>query len=152
MKVSQKALEMLRHHEGVRRKPYQDAIGLWTVGVGHLIEDGKMLPDSWNKVFTMEEVDEILRKDLARFEAGVERLCPSGLTSGRFDALVSFSFNVGLGCLQRSSIRMKHNRGDFEGAADGFLLYTKAGGKVFQGLVNRRKDERATYLGATNGS
>jgi len=152
MKVSQKALEMLRHHEGVRRKPYQDAIGLWTVGVGHLIEDGKTLPDSWNKVFTMEEVDEILRKDLARFEAGVERLCPSGLTSGRFDALVSFSFNVGLGCLQRSSIRMKHNRGDFEGAADGFLLYTKAGGKVFQGLVNRRKDERATYLGATNGS
>ena len=152
MKVSQKALEMLRHHEGVRRKPYQDAIGLWTVGVGHLIEDGKTLPDSWNKVFTMEEVDEILRKDLARFEAGVERLCPSGLTGGRFDALVSFSFNVGLGCLQRSSIRMKHNRGDFEGAADGFLLYTKAGGKVFQGLVNRRKDERATYLGATNGS
>jgi len=152
MKVSQKALEMLRHHEGVRRKPYQDAIGLWTVGVGHLIGDGKTLPDAWNKIFTMEEVDEILRKDLARFEAGVERLCPSGLTSGRFDALVSFSFNVGLGCLQRSSIRMKHNRGDFEGAADGFLLYTKAGGKVFQGLVNRRKDERATYLGATNGS
>ena len=152
MKVSQKALEMLRHHEGVRRKPYQDAIGLWTVGVGHLIGDGKTLPDDWNKVFTMEEVDEILRKDLARFEAGVERLCPSGLTSGRFDALVSFSFNVGLGCLQKSSIRMKHNRGDFEGAADGFLLYTKAGGKVFQGLVNRRKDERATYLGATNGS
>lgn len=152
MKVSQKALEMLRHHEGVRRKPYQDAIGLWTVGVGHLIEDGKTLPDSWNKVFTMEEVDEILRKDLARFETGVERLCPSGLTGSRFDALVSFSFNVGLGCLQRSSIRMKHNRGDFEGAANGFLLYTKAGGKVFQGLVNRRKDERATYLGATNGS
>ena len=152
MKVSQKALEMLRHHEGVRRKPYQDAIGLWTIGVGHLIGDGNTLPDDWKKVFTMEEVDEILRKDLARFEAGVERLCPSGLTSSRFDALVSFSFNVGLGCLQRSSIRMKHNRGDFEGAADGFLLYTKAGGKVFQGLVNRRKDERATYLGATNGS
>jgi lysozyme len=43
---------------------------------------------------------------------------------------------------------MKHNRGEFEGAADGFLLYTKAGGKVFQGLVNRRKDERAVYLGA----
>ena len=146
MKVSQKALEMLRHHEGVRRKPYQDAIGLWTVGVGHLIGDGKTLPDDWNKVFTMEEVDEILRKDLARFEAGVERLCPSGLTGGCFDALVSFSFNVGLGCLQRSSIRIKHNRGDFEGAANSFLLYTKAGGKVLKGLVTRRNDERAVYL------
>ena len=146
MNVSDKAIEMLCHHEGVRRKPYQDAIGLWTVGVGHLIGDGKTLPDDWNKVFTMEEVDEILRKDLARFEAGVERLCPSGLTGGRFDALVSFSFNVGLGCLQRSSIRMKHNRDEFESAADVFLLYTKAGGKVLKGLVTRRNDERAVYL------
>lgn len=137
---------MLHHHEGVRYKPYKDPIGLWTVGVGHLIGDGKTLPDSWNRTFTPEEIDEVLRRDLARFEAGVERLCPAGLTQSRFDALVSFSFNVGLGTLQRSSIRMKHNREDFDGAADAFLLYTKAGGRVLKGLVNRRNDERAVYL------
>lgn len=146
MNVSDKAIKMIRHHEGVRVKPYQDAIGLWTVGVGHLIGDGKTLPDEWNRTLTMGEVDEILRKDLARFEAGVERLCPSGLTQPRFDALVSISFNFGLGNLQRSSIRMKHNRGEFEDAADSFLLYNKAGGKIFKGLVNRRNDERALYL------
>ena len=144
MNVSDKAINMLCHHEGVRKKPYQDCIGLWTVGVGHLI--GKTLPPEWDKTFTLGEVHGLLKNDIERFETGVSRLCPDGLTSGHFDALVSFAFNTGLGCLQRSSIRMKHNRGDFDGAADGFLLYTKAGGKVFPGLVTRRKDERAVYL------
>jgi lysozyme len=63
------------------------------------------------------------------------------------DSLVSFSFNLGLGTLQRSTLRQKHNRGDYEGAAEEFLKYTKAGGKVLKGLVNRRNDERALYLG-----
>jgi lysozyme len=146
MRVSDKAIEMLCHHEGVRRKPYQDCIGLWTVGVGHLI--GKTLLPEWNRILTMDEVHALLKEDVTRFEAGVPRLCPAGLTGGRFDALVSFTFNTGLGCLQRSSIRMRHNRGDFGGAADAFKLYNKASGKVFQGLVTRRKDERAVYLGA----
>lgn len=146
MKVSKRALEAIKHHEGVRTKPYRDAIGLWTVGVGHLIGDGKTLPDAWNRTLTIGEVDEILASDLDRFERGVARMCAANLTQQRFDGLVSFAFNVGLGTLQRSSIRMKHNRGDFDGAADAFLLYTKAGGKVLQGLVTRRKDERALYL------
>lgn len=146
MKVSQSCLDMIKHHEGVRLKPYQDPIGLWTVGVGHLIGDGKTLPDDWNRTFTMEEVDELLAKDLARFERGVERLCPVGLDGGRFDALVSFAFNVGLGNLQRSSLRMKHNRSEFDQAADEFLKWNKAGGKVWAGLTKRRRDERALYL------
>jgi lysozyme len=94
----------------------------------------------------MAEVDGILATDLASFERGVLRLCPSGLTQSRFDALVSFSFNVGLGNLQRSTIRMCHNRGDFEAAAEAFMQWTKAGGKELPGLVKRRKDERALYL------
>ena len=93
----------------------------------------------------MEEVNDILASDLRRFEKGVLRLCPNGLTQHRFDALVSFSFNVGLGNLQRSSIRMKHNRGDYEGAADAFMAWTKAGGKVLKGLVTRRTDEMNLY-------
>jgi GH24 family phage-related lysozyme (muramidase) len=94
----------------------------------------------------MGEVDEILAKDLARFESGVQRLCPSGLTAGRFGALVSFAFNVGLGNLQNSTLRMKHNRGEFEDAAEEFLKWNKAGGKELKGLTTRRKDERALYL------
>jgi lysozyme len=136
---------MIKHHEGVRLRPYRCPAGLWTVGVGHLIGDGKSLPEHWNKTFTQEEVDAILAADLVRFERGVLRLCPTALTQGQFDALVSFAFNVGLGSLQRSTLRMKTNRGEIESAAKEFMKWTKAGGKVLPGLVKRRKDESALY-------
>jgi lysozyme len=155
--ISAAALKMIAHHEGVRLKPYRCPALLWTVGVGHVIdpnharvplEDRKQLPipAGWDRVLTMNEVNAILEADLDRFVRGVSRYCPAGLTQGRLDALVSFAFNCGLGTLQRSTLRSKHNRGDFEGAAEEFLKYTKAGGKVLKGLVNRRNDERALYL------
>ena len=146
MNVSSRAIEMLKHHEGVRCKPYRDCVGLWTVGVGHLIGDGKSLPDEWNKTFTMEEVDALLRKDLGRFERGVQKFCPVPLKQGEFDALVSFSFNLGLGVLQRSTLRQKILRGDKTGASEEILKYNKAGGKIVKGLVTRRNDEYQLFL------
>lgn len=157
MKVSAKAIQMIKHHEGVRQKPYRCPAKLWTVGVGHVLyprqgalkleeRDNVPLEYKDDRTFSMEEVDDILRSDLERFERGVERYCPVKLTQGQFDALVSFSFNLGLGGLQRSTLRQKVLRGDFEGAADEFLKYTIAGGKVLKGLVNRRNDERALFL------
>jgi lysozyme len=94
----------------------------------------------------MEEVDAILAADLSRFERGVEQFCPVPLTQGMFDGLVSFSFNVGLGTLQRSTLRQKLLRGDKEGAADELLKYCMAGGKPLKGLQNRRIDERVLFL------
>jgi lysozyme len=157
MKVSDKALEVIRHHEGVRTKTYQCPALLWTIGVGHVIDPNHArvplaerkalpIPDGWNRTITMGEVDDILKRDLANFERGVERYCPVPLTQGQFDALVSFSFNVGLGTLQRSTLRQKVLRGDMEGAAEELLKYTIGGGKVLKGLVNRRNDERAMFL------
>ena len=157
MKVSKECINMIKHHEGVRFRPYRCPALLWTVGVGHVIDPSHIkvplndrknlpIPDGWDRQLSPKEVDDILAADLASFERGVLRLCPSGLTQSRFDALVSFSFNVGLGNLQRSTIRMCHNRGDFEGAAEAFMAWTKAGGKELPGLVKRRKDERALYL------
>jgi lysozyme len=130
---------------------------LWTIGVGHVLypEQGKMPIDQRDKfalkpedsrVFSKEEVDKILEKDLQRFVAGVLRYCPDNLNENRLGALVSFAFNVGLGTLQRSTLRQKHNRGDFEGAKQEFLKFTKAGGKVLPGLVKRRNDEIALYF------
>lgn len=168
MKVSDNALKMLKHHEGVRTKPYRDVVALWTVGVGHLMyPEQATLPNKNNakpgytgmtredyqiriedfRVFSMEEVDELLKSDLARFERGVDRLITVPLKQNQFDALVSFSFNLGLGTLQRSTLRQKVNRGDFEGAAEEFMKYTMAGGKVFRGLVIRRTDEQRLFLG-----
>ena len=157
MSLEHRVIEMIKHHEGVRVKPYQCPALIWTVGVGHVIDQSHIkvkleerkalpIPDGWNRTLSMGEVDEMLAKDLGSFEAGVRRLCPDGLTPGRLGAMTSFAFNVGLGNLQRSTLRMKHNRGDYDGAAEAFLDWTKAGGKVLKGLVTRRNDERALYL------
>lgn len=156
MKVSQRCIDNIKKDEGVRQRPYQCPALLWTVGVGHVIDPNHAkvplaerkalpIPAGWDRALSMEEIDEILRKDLARFEAGVARLCPVKLTQGQFDALVSFSFNVGLGNLQNSTLRMKVNRGDMEGAAEQFLVWTKAGGKVLPGLVKRRTHEKEMF-------
>lgn len=157
MNVSPKAIEVIKHHEGVRNKPYRCPAKLWTVGVGHVLypDQGKMpldQRDSYqlrpedNRTFSKEEVDGILRIDLARFEQGVTKYITVPLSQGMFDGLVSFSFNVGLGTLQRSTLRQKLNRGDKEGAAQELMKYCLAGGKILKGLKNRRIDERAMFL------
>jgi len=158
VKVSDAAIRMIKHHEGVRLRPYRCPALLWSVGVGHVIDPAHIavkyeerrnlpIPDGWDRQLTMGEVDALLAQDLARFERGVARLCPSAVNhQGQFDSLCSFAFNVGLGNLQRSSLRMKHNRGEFEEAADEFMKWTKAGGKILKGLVNRRLDEQRLYL------
>ena len=100
-----------------------------------------------NRVWSKEEIDELFTQDVASFERGVLRLVPGVAgRQGSFDALVSFSFNVGAGNLQRSTIRMKANRSEWEQAADAFLLWNMAGGKVLAGLDRRRRDERALFL------
>jgi lysozyme len=157
MSLDQRVIDMISHHEGIRVRPYQCPALIWTVGVGHVIDQSHIrvplaerkalpIPNGWDRTLSMGEVDEMLTTDLQSFESSVRRLCPNGLTPGRLGALTSFAFNVGLGNLQRSTIRIKHNRGEYESAADEFLKWNKAGGKELKGLTNRRKDERALYL------
>lgn len=158
MKISARAIEMIKHDEGVRVKPYRCPAALWTVGVGHVIDQSHIkvpfeerknipIPDGWNRTLTMDEVNAILAKDLENFERGVLRLAPNlAGHQSKFDACVSFSFNVGLGNFQRSTIRMKIQREEWEQAADAFLMWTKAAGKELPGLVKRRKGERSLFL------
>ena len=81
-----------------------------------------------------------------RFERAVLRLWPVPLTQGQYDALVSFSFNLGAGALQSSTLRRKIMRGDYEGAADEFPRWVFAGGRRMVGLVRRREAKRALFL------
>lgn len=149
-------IEMLKHHEGVRYKPYRCPARLWTVGVGRVIDpshaqvkfDDRLslqIPAGWDRTFTDEEVDRLLEADLQRFLAGVLRLCTVVPSSNRHLALTSFAFNVGLGNLQNSTLRAKHNRNDFVGAADEFDKWVLVAGKRLRGLELRRADEKALY-------
>ena len=143
MKISDNGINLIKRFEGIRYKPYRCPAGLWTVGVGHLIGDGKQLPDSWNKTFTEREIDELLRKDLIRFERGVTMLFPVSyqFTQGMFDSLCSFAFNGGVGLLQRSSVRSALLRGDKDMAGKALLRYNRGGGRILPGLVKRREAE-----------
>ena len=148
MKASNVCIQLLKHHEGVRYKPYRCPAGLWTVGVGHLIGDGKSLPREWDKTFTQDEVNGILKSDLRRFELGVSKMLPNvPLRQHEYDAIISFCFNLGLGCFQRSTIRQALLRGDKEQAMESLVKYCRAGGKILKGLQNRRLDERKLFLG-----
>lgn len=148
MKVSNAGIQLIKHHEGVRYKPYTCPAGLWTVGVGHLIGNGKSLPREWNKTFTQDEVNGILKHDLNRFELGVHKMLPNvPLRQHEFDALVSFCFNLGLGCFQRSTLRQALLRGDKKAAMESLVKYCRAGGKILRGLQIRRLDEKALFEG-----
>lgn len=152
--------------EGFRDKPYLCPAHIWTIGYGHVLyqeqirlpvvkKDGYegmirkdfLLKPEDNRVWTKPEIDELFRTDVGTFERGVLRLIPGvDGRQGAFDALVSFAYNAGLGNLQRSQIRMRANRNDWEGAADAFRQWTKGGGKVLPGLVRRREAEIALFL------
>ena len=157
----------MHRYEGFRSRPYLCPAHIWTIGYGHVLYqeqirlpmvrvDGKDIPmirkemplkPEDNRVWTKDEIEELFADDVATFERGVLRLVPGCAgRQGAFDALVSISFNFGLGNLQRSTIRMKANRGDWDGAAEAFMMWTKGGGQVLPGLVKRRKAEIALFL------
>ena len=161
MKISKAGIDLIKHFEGVRLKPYKCPAQLWTIGVGHVMYpdqhhlsiDGRRhfpLKPEHKRSFTEAEVNELLRNDLCLFEAGVERLCGRSLSQCQFDALVSFVFNLGLGTLQRSTLKSKLTRGDIKGAADQFLKFSMAGGKILPGLQRRRIAERTMFLTNAN--
>ncbi len=166
MRLSKSGADLMHKYEGYRNKPYLCPALIWTIGYGHVLYQEQIklpvvrkegytglirkefpLKPEDNRVWSKEEIEKLFAEDVAVFERGVLRLVPSSAGSqGRFDALVSFAFNAGLGNLQRSSIRMKANRGDHEGAAEAFMAWVKGGGKVLPGLVRRRTDEKLLYL------
>jgi lysozyme len=162
MKVSEEGLKLLKHHEGFRKKPYQCAAGIWTIGYGHAMYAEQLkipatpegmaarkafpLKPEDNRIWSKEEIDALLVKDVVRFERAVDRYIRVSLRQNEFDALISAVYNLGPGWLQRSPVRQKINRGDKEGAMEQLLKYNKGGGKVLKGLDKRRKDEAALFL------
>ena len=148
MNVSKAGIALIKHHEGVHSRPYRCPANLWTIGVGHLIGDGKLLPNSYNRTFTKDEIDAFLIRDLNRFERGISKMLPNVLLRQcEFDCLVSFAFNLGLGTFQRSTLRQALLRGDKTQAMASLLKYCRGGSKILRGLQTRRLDEKALFEG-----
>lgn len=141
--ISKDGLDLICRFEGFSPVIYICPAGYPTIGYGHLITEA-------NKEQFLDGVDEdealeLLRKDVAVAERAVLRLISVPLTQGQFDALVSFTFNLGAGALQRSTLRRKVNREEHDDVPAEFMKWVWAGGRKLKGLVKRRAAEGALY-------
>ncbi|WP_342622623.1 lysozyme [Pseudomonas alkylphenolica] len=142
MRTSQRGLSLIKSFEGLRLLAYRDAVGVWTIGYGATrgVKAGMSI--------TKEQAERMLINDVQRFEPEVERLVKVPLTSNQWDALVSFTYNLGAANLESSTLLRLLNADDYAGAAEQFPRWNKAGGKVLPGLVRRREAERVLFLEA----
>lgn len=144
-KTATKGIELIKEFEGCRLTAYKCPAGVWTIGYGHTgAVDGK--PVSAGMTITAAKATQLLKSDLAKFEAAVNSYVTAPITQNMFDALVSFAYNCGAGALKGSTLLKKLNAKDYEGAAAEFPKWNKAGGKVLNGLVRRRERERKLFM------
>ncbi len=141
MRITPTGIQIIRRFEGFSPIPYRCPAGYLTIGYGHVVRSG----EAWGNI-TVEEAEALLLQDVQDVENAVERLMTVPLTHGQYDALASFTFNLGAGALQRSALRRKLNRGDVFGAAGEFPRWVWAGGIKLRGLVLRRAAEQARFL------
>ena len=142
MKISDKGIEFLIKEEGEVLHAYRCAAGVWTIGVGHT---GGVTP---NMKITKEQSRQLLKSDLCRFEKAVNETIKHELLQHQFDALVSFSFNVGTQAFINSTLAKKINaNAPWNEIRAEFLRWNKAGGKVLAALTSRRKRETKLFYG-----
>ncbi|MET5577935.1 lysozyme [Klebsiella aerogenes] len=148
MQTSDEGIALIKDFEGCRLTAYPDpgtGGAPWTIGYGWTLPvDGK--PVRPGMTIDQAIADRLLKAGLVSYENDVLKIVKVKLTQGQFDALVSFAYNIGSRALSTSTLLKKLNSGDIKGAADEFLRWNKAGGKVLNGLTRRREAERALFL------
>lgn len=140
-------IELVKKFEGFSPTPYVCPAGYLTIGYGHVLTptEKEVL-----KVITREEAELLLERDLQKYLSQVSRLSPP-LPPLCLFSLTSFTYNVGVFAYQRSTLRRKLLRAEYEDAANEFLKWVYAGGRVLPGLVKRRQAEREMFLKGISG-
>ncbi len=146
MRTSINGIEVIKQFEGFSAKPYLCPANYLTIGYGHVISEKEKLSTHHSPLITKLQAEELLRHDLQKFESAISKLISVPLTQNQFDALVSFTYNLGAGALQRSTLRSKINRNEHQLAATEFLKWVYAGGRKLAGLLARRQAESTLYL------
>ena len=156
-KVSALGVQMIMRLEGTRDTVYLDAVGLPTVGVGHLLtkdelSSGRIIAANGGiidirKPLSYGDIYALLMDDLSEYEYAINTNITQTLNQHQFDALVSWAFNVGAGAVARSTLRKLLNAGNFEAVPAQLRRWDKAGGRVLRGLQNRRDAEVRMWLG-----
>lgn len=145
MRTSPKGVALIKSSEGLRLTAYPDpATGAdpWTIGYGSTRGVIK------NMTITQDQAERMLQNDITRFEPQLDALVKVPLKQGQWDALMSFTYNLGVANLESSTLLSLLNAGNYAAAGDQFARWNKANGKVMAGLTARRAAERAMFLGA----
>ncbi len=142
------AARLLRQVEGLRLTPYQDSVGVWTVGCGTTVIGGEPVT-ARTPPLTPAQADALMLSEMDEKADAVDMAAPFGATDAQLAACYSFAFNEGTHAFETSTLLRLWRAGDVLGAADQFNAWVYAGGRVIKGLVNRRHLERAVFLGLT---
>jgi lysozyme len=142
--LSQKGRCLIGRSEGLRLEAYLDGADTWTIGWGTTQINGK--PVTKGMKITKDLAIEYFNRDIANFEAVIKKNVQVPLTNNQYDALVSFVFNVGAGAFKKSTLLIKLNQGDYEGAANEFNRWVYSNGKILNGLIERREKEKQLFL------
>jgi lysozyme len=156
MQMSQHGLDLLTQWEGCELKVYNDSAGLPTIGVGHLLTKSELMsgkisiggvPVQYSNGLTQQQAETLLAQDLDPTEAAVNGGVKVTLSQNQFDALTSFTFNVGVGAFTGSTLLKLLNQKQYAQVPEQLMRWTRAGGRVVQGLVNRRQNEIKLWNG-----
>ncbi len=143
-KISNNGLRLIMRFEGFSSNIYKDVAGFPTIGYGHLVSPHEF--SSFQQAITKNKAEELLSQDIRISEIAVSRLIKSSINQNQFDALVSFTFNLGEAALQRSTLRQKVNRSEHEQVPTEFLRWIYAGNRKVSGLIRRRQAEANLYI------
>ena len=152
MKISDNGLRLIQEFESFEPKPYLDSAKVWTIGYGSTYYPNGKKVTKFDKPINRLYAETIQRNVIKNdFEPVINELLEKEIASGfitqnMFDAILSLTYNIGVNGFKRSSVLRLLKQGDKQNAADAFLLWNKAGGKVLKGLINRRKKERELFL------
>ena len=141
MKTSQYGIDLIKHFEGCELKAYKCPAGVWTIGYGHTkgVQEG----DEWSE----DHADHMLQVELEEYEGYVDKYVTAPLGQNQFDALVSWTYNLGGGNLSASTMLKVLNAGEYDEVPNQMLRWNKAGGKVLEGLTRRRQAEGDMFCG-----
>jgi lysozyme len=144
MTISEAGVALICGFEGLRLSAYNDGVGVWSIGYGTTrYPDGRVVKRG--DFCTLAQAKAYMAHDLEKFAFVVKNVVMVPLTQNQFDALVSLTYNIGIGAFKESTLLRVLNGGDCQAAAAQFDVWNRAGGKVLQGLVNRRQVERKLF-------
>lgn len=147
MNISKNGLDLIKQFEGLKLNAYQCSAGVWTIGYGSTFFPNGQKVKKGDKLHNEAEALEMVETTLQSFEAVVEKAVKIQLTQNEFDALVCFTYNVGAGNLNSSTLLKLLNKNTNRlTVSKEFLKWDKAGGKALAGLTRRRQAESELFL------